>query len=300
MIGIRTLLHSQIAGWEKARDHKMLHASDITQEDWCPRAWALMDATSKNFPDQFIPTSLRVTFDYGNHLEDSIQNNYLRDYIRGKWICQSCGTQKLGGYPEEKCGREGITCRFKYGQIRIRSPISDVSCELDGLLDDEGMLRLIEIKTMVKDDFKNLQAPLQEHRIRTCVYLRCLAEANSGKRIHLDAAILLYVCKGYGVKDELLKAAMVDQGISDWAFTPYKSYTIKRYDESVEHLWAKAMPLKRFRGGGPMPCGVCVNAMSKKAKDCPVVKECFSGTFPGMTTWLKEGQPHHPGKEVIK
>ena len=62
---LKLLLHKSIAKNHKARSNKILHASDLTKDDFCAREFALYRKLEKQPPDQFVGTSLRLTFDYG-------------------------------------------------------------------------------------------------------------------------------------------------------------------------------------------------------------------------------------------
>jgi hypothetical protein len=239
---VRVMLHGNIARAEPARSHKVVHASDLTwpKQEFCPREIALLDLTGKSKPHEFIPTSLRVTFDYGDHLQWMINNVYLRKEMYGDWKCLSCGTYLKGPVrcPKKKCARaqklDWLRCRWEYRETRALSPSTDTSCGLDMLFMDKNKLRITEIKTMVKDDFKALQAPVAEHGLRTKLYLRVAAEdPNLRKKIHTDYGHLLYICKGYGVKDDLFHQILKAYEVKDFPFTPYKEFIIKRDSEEV-------------------------------------------------------------------
>ncbi len=285
---VRVMLHASIAGNDAARSHKVVHASDLTysERQFCPREIALFDLTNKGKPDEFIPTSLRVTFDYGDFLQWMINNKYLRKEMWGDWKCLSCGTQLPGPVrcPKVKCARakklKWLRCRWEYRETRAWSETTGTSSGLDMLFLDGKKLRIVEIKSMVKDDFKALQAPVAEHGLRTKMYLRIVAEdKNLNHEIHTDYAHLLYVCKGYGIKDDLFHQILKNEQVSDWPFTPYKEWLVKRDDAAVLPYLKMARAVKKFRDGGSIPKGICSTAMTKRARSCSVCKECFSGKF---------------------
>jgi hypothetical protein len=112
------------------------------------------------------------------------------------------------------------------------------------------------------------------------MYMRVAAEdPNLRNKVHTDYAHLLYVCKGYGVKDDLFHQILKAYEVKDFPFTPYKEFIVKRDDKAVTPYLKKALAVKRFRENGKIPVGICTTSMVKRARACPVCKECFSGKF---------------------
>ena len=304
MIEVRPLLHARIAGSEAERESTALHASDMADREFCPREFALMDATKKGRPWAFVSTAMRVTWDYGDFLQWSVNNIYLRDIMWGRWKCLSCGRQtgplpcKVPTKPCKMALKTRARCRWEYRELVVECEPMNAVCSLDCLLKDGPKLRLAEIKTEVKDSFRDLQAPRAVHRLRTQLYLRMIDSTMYRKLVHTDGARLLYICKGYGVKDEILHARLKEKGISDWPYTPFKEYRIERNDGETDHLVSRAVALRAAREEKAVPCGICPTAMCKRARECPVAKECFSGKFPGTVTWVEKGKPFHKGKKI--
>lgn len=300
---IKQLLHSRIAGMDPPRSLKIIHASSLTYEakPWCPRAVALMLDTNKKPKDEFLGTSLRVTFDHGNDMQRRLNEEYLTDVVVGDWKCRSCGTKKsFCKKPKSKCGKNGITCNWGYEEVRVKSDNCGASGGIDALINvGETKLRLTEVKTMDKDIFRDLKAALAEHRMRTNLYMRLVDESSQpwAKRINTEEATVLYMVKAFGFKDTDCKK----WGIKDAPFSPFKEFTVKRDDSQTDHLISMSKVLYQYLEGGAMPCGICINQFTKTAQQCPVMKECFSGSYPPKATWVNaEGKPEHKGKKVIK
>jgi hypothetical protein len=174
--------------------------------------------------------------------------------------------------------------------MRFTSAYSGASCGLDLGLDlGLGKLVPVEIKTIDKDEFKTLVAPLAEHRQRTALYLRIISESDepAAKSFSTKQARVLYASKGgYGCKDpEPAQWGLYDK------FSPYKEFILDRNDEITETPTEKARQVHLFRKGeAGMPDGICPQSFCKRAKGCKVVKECWSGKFPaGMMMQPKEG-----------
>lgn len=298
---VKDMIHQRLCGWEKPRPHGTIHASELMKElEFCPREWALLDLKQGKKKDQFVGTALRLTFDHGRSVEKAMRNDWLRDVAVGRWKCTSCGLihPVFGKEPKGSCscGRRA----WEYDEARFTSASSGISGGLDLFIDmGEPKLRIVEIKTMDKDEFKKLEAPLAEHKFRTSLYMRLAEESADevSQRVNTSFSTLLYVTKSFGFKDLTLKAA----GIKDSPFSPFKEFIIKRDDSLTTTPVARATVLHRWRTNGMkgMPCGVCTSGLSKRAQQCSCVGACFSGSFPSTLTWLEAGVPRHPGKTVI-
>ena len=244
---IREMIHRRVAGQEKGRPVGRVHASSVTKPDreFCPREYALMDALGiKRSEPEFIPTALRLTFDYGNFVQSRVNEDYLRDVMVGDWHCDACGTVRKFCKRPGHCGSSGLTCQWRYREVRAESKTSGISCGLDGLVAvEEPKLRLMEVKTMKADEFVDLKAPLAEHRLRTNLYMRCIEESGEpwADRVNVKEAHVLYFMKGYGVKTK-------DKwGFKDAPFSPIKEYRVKRNDAETQRYHARARALLRHR-----------------------------------------------------
>lgn len=300
-VSIKNMIHSRLAGWEPPRPHGTIHASDLMKDvEYCPREAAFMDLGLAKKKDSFIGTALRITFDHGRSMETNLRNNWLRDAVVGNWKCSVCGHvhELFGKAPKVKC-KCGYH-QWEYDEVRFLSPTSGISGGLDILVDvGETKLRIVELKSIDKDEFKKLEAPLAEHKFRTSLYLRLADESDQhiSERVNTKSAHILYVSKSFGFKDETLKAA----GIKDSPFSPFKEFVIPRNDEITDTPVAKARVLHSWRKHKQgMPCGVCPNGLIKRAQSCTAVGPCFSGAYQATLTWLENGKPRHPGKIVIE
>ena len=295
------MIHSRLAGWEKPRAHGKIHASDLMKElEFCPRELALMDLGLGKKKDNYVGTSLRITFDHGRDIEHRMRNDWLRDVAVGIWQCSTCNSRHptFGKEPKVSC-----KCGYKhwvYGEYRFKSEVSGVSGGLDIMLDvGQPKLRIVEIKTLDKDQFKALKAPLAEHKFRTSLYLRLAAESNDevSARVNTQEANLIYVSKSFGFKDEALKEA----GISDSPFSPFKEFTISRDDALSDTPLAKAEAVTAWRRDKDigMPAGICHSALINRAQKCQCAMPCFSGAYPSTITWLEGKVKRHPNKPTV-
>lgn len=268
------VLRKTVGGWSKPRSMEVVHASDITKSKFCPRRWALMDLLSISPKDEYISTALQATFDVGLMTENLFVNKWAGSHAVGDWQCRLCDkkasmtTKPKPGCPEFSGGR----CVWKYSQKNFVSKEYAVSGGIDLLMDLGGAkLFVVEIKILKVEDFEKIMAPLPEHRIRTSLYLKLIADSDSSlkDRINLHQAKVVYVSRGFGKKNVVVGDIL-----------PFKEFDVLRDDSVLERPLALAKQVKIFRETKAMPSGVCATAIDAQAKYCQVAKQCFSGAFP--------------------
>lgn len=271
-------LQENLEGYSKARSVNRIHASDLTKDDpqFCPREIALLRITGKSRKDQFIGQALKVTFAIGEAYHDMIRNVWLRNIAVGEWKCPHCdhtiGFSKLPKIACPNCGSN----KWEYKEVGFKSTELDITGSIDFIADLQLQKSVIvEIKSMDKDQFSDLIAPLAEHRIRTNLYLKIIesSESNLKDRITLDHARVIYVSKGYGKKD------------INGKFTPFKEYIVTRNDESLEPYVKKAIMMKKFTDEGVIPCGVCKNSFDSRMKSCLAAPVCFGMSYPAGSVY---------------
>jgi len=299
---IKDLLLQRMTTTQKGRPITRVHASDLTREDYeyCPRQIALQIQQGIPPKKQFIPAALRYTFDEGNDKQSRLNNDWAGDIMHGYWDCLSCDhCSDFGARPATctACGRK----TFKFKEPRFTLKHSGASCGVDILLDvGEPKLMLAECKIIKSENFKKLQAPLSEHRVRTQLYLRMVAESDNAHRhkINTDKAHILYMSRSHGFKD--------DNGV----ISPFKEFIVQRDDKVTRQPLSKARALQIsrestdgavFEEANPMyPARICNDMMCTRAGSCPVAKVCFSEKYSSDITWVdSEGQPAHTGLQVL-
>lgn len=277
---LKYLLHKSIAKWVPQRSIDVLHASDMTKKEFCPARVALMKKNKVKPSNEFISTSMRVTFDYGRYLEESVVG-YLGDSVIGDWECHAGHKSSLVKRPEE-CQYDyedgtKILCEAgprKYLEPRWVDKETDISCGTDFFVDlGEGKPILIELKSLKAPDFKTISRPRKEHLLRTNLYLHILKRSGI-LEVNVDEAIVLYTCKGYGFADEFI----ANSDLSDTPFSPFKEFTVKREDnEEIDRIFSDGLSIKNYlEKGGPLPRKVCDTKHCTQAKSCEVREVCFA------------------------
>lgn len=281
---IKEMIHRNTAKWTPERSHKVVHASDLTRQDgeFCPREFLLLDIHNMKPDDRFIGTSLRMTFDTGELLAKQVTDVYLRKFAVGNWECVMCETIfEFCKLPSEcGCGSN----KFEYKEVNFISQTYGFSSSLDIIVDTgEPKLRTVELKTMKADQFKTLIAPLAEHKLRTNLYMTAIKDSlhPQRKQINTEEASILYIMKGYGIKDPWIS----DMGIKDDKFSPFKEYTIKRDEGPTQYYLDKGAELKIYRDefektgkvkSHPPRIEACDSIDCGRARDCPVKKQCYA------------------------
>lgn len=283
---LTSLLHDHLTDFDTHRGVERLHASELTKPDgFCPRFFILAHYNPKVLRDRWLSTPEAVTFQIGRDLQDAVVH-WFADMKRafGDWKCLGCDVlYEAGQRPEvcEDCGSK----HFKPVEMRFKSKTTGASCGIDmlGVLDDP-QLWVTEIKTMDKDMFKDLKAPLAEHKERTNLYMRLVEDSDHPLKhlIKLDKARILYVSKGYGtLQKEKLKAHNISG-----SFSPFKEFIVDRDDSQTDYLMDRAKLVEDWKTGKiGIPNGLCSTSFDKRAASCTACKDCFSGKYPPTYEW---------------
>lgn len=271
-LSVKDLLLKSVGGKEPARPVHDLHASDLTkqQPEFCPREFWLHRKLDLQRPEQYVQHAMRVTWDEGRDKQWRLNNEYLRDVMWGHWRCVRCGAEEKWQTVPSADGCKHSKHVWEYEEPVFHHP-SGFSGSLDGVVQfTPAKLRMLECKIIKGDDFRDLKAPLAEHRIRTQLYLRLLAEANTEPAAKIDNSVahVLYIMRGHGVKQ--------DQG----GISPFREFLVERNDAAVEKFVRMAYALKQG-----IPEGVCSNSLCLRAQQCPVTKHCFSTKYPADQMW---------------
>jgi hypothetical protein len=177
----------------------------------------------------------------------------------------------MSHYPAGACG-DGSAHVWEYREVSVFSKELGISGSLDVLLDlGTPRYMMVELKIISPEEFATLVAPLPEHRVRTALYLKLMADSDHPykEKFNLHEARVLYVSRGYGKMNQEFGEVL-----------PFREFVVKRDDASIADLLERARGLQDFRQKGVMPVGVCSTAVEKRAQKCSVCKACFSGDYP--------------------
>ena len=291
---LKFMLHKHLRGPRPDRSIQKVHASDLIEAsdgwksvEFCARQYALMQMLKVPRPDEFLDTSTRVTFRLGHLLSGAVVEWFAEMKATvGRWQCLGCGREHVFVPRPDACVQCEAT-RFRHREIFFQSPVSGIWGSVDLAVDfGNPKLTSVELKTIDKEKFKKLQAPLATHRWRTNLYLRLIEDAARAdsrfEQFDVKKGKILYVSKGgYGCADPDLKK----WGLGD-KFSPFREFDVERDDASTEKMYQTATQVWNFKtGAGGMPEGICPSKTCERAAKCSVVPQCFGGMYP--PGWVK-------------
>lgn len=280
------LLHEHVGAWEPPRPRTHIHASELTKTGtsaFCPREWVLGDILSTSPSAQYLDLATALTYSIGRSQEEQVAQWFGdMERVMGNWRCQACHTLHRRCKRPKACHSCGGK-RFEHVEMRFTSKTFGASSGVDLLVKlNEPHYRIVEIKTMAASMFKDLAAPLAEHRLRTNLYMRILEDSGDplAEYVSTQRAKVLYIMKGqYGVK------TASDKTGGD-AFSPLREFDVDRNDADTEPLVKMARTVHDWRHNkSGVPDGICSHLMNKRAKACPVAQACFGGGYPPTVNW---------------
>lgn len=267
-----SILSHALGGYEPARGFHRIHASALTGEpEFCPREAALCLQTDTKRPDVYISAAMRVAFDNGNAVHDLVRSVWLRDIAVGNWKCATCGNlRKFERYPKNSCDSCG-TKNWLYKEVELTHKTAGYTGSIDLIVDlGMGLLKMVEIKTIDKDQFADLLAPLAEHRVRTSLYLDLIRNSTQDhhtSQIDPTSAKILYVSKGFGKK------------AFNGEILPFREFDVVYAPKSIEPYLKRAEAVLLYKELGVMPKGICKTSFDSRAQKCCVLKHCWGNKY---------------------
>lgn len=272
-------IKEQLGGPTPPRGYKHIHASAVTKVNFCPRHVALLDLTQKKLKDEYIPTAMAATFDVGNATSDLIREHWLGPYSIGNWECRSCGEKRtFCSKPGKGCKKLG-RCNWRYEEIVFHSHYG-VMGSIDMFVDlGSQKFMAVENKILKDEDFQEIVTPLAEHKQRTQLYLKLIADSYFPwkDKINLFEARVFYVSRAYGRKNVNYNNEVL----------PFREFVVERDDAKILPLLNNARQIKTFREEAKIPSGICMLPTDKYAKSCSTCVECFSGKYPAAQPSLE-------------
>ena len=121
------VLKQHLGGPQPGRSMKVLHASDVTKTDFCPKKWALFDLFEKDPPNDTVATAMDVTYQMGLITESLLVEHWAGDAVVGNWRCRHCGVQRSmttnpGGYCAGFGGQQPKKHWWQHLQIVVSAP----------------------------------------------------------------------------------------------------------------------------------------------------------------------------------
>ena len=181
------LLSDEFNGSERRID--VFHPSEISYENFCPRAWCLRQLYPEDYKREFTAQQ-QLTFEIGKALHSMAEKHWSKmGILYGVYMCVHCEALHYGFRPTEcrECGLKG----FRYQEIAC----PDEDLLIAGHKDAEVMLGmqkfLVEFKTANEYNYgkvRSAQTPIEAHRRQSLIYFHC-SEKNRQRRIEQMQAI---------------------------------------------------------------------------------------------------------------
>lgn len=230
------------------RDHTVLHASEMADPQWCPRAsWLRLSGAVPVEPEALRLRSSLV-FAEGHDIHAKWQGWFQEmGVLWGNWECLRCGAWQLGVWarelPEQNCWDHNPHF-WKYDEVPLIDPdITILEGSADGVvLASSGEEVLLEVKSIGPgtmrllglaeegddpDDtsaFSRISRPMRSHLVQTQIYLR-LKQRTSGPAP--ERAVILYEHKA-------------DQKTREFVVTYNDRHTDHLFETAKDIEWALA------------------------------------------------------------
>ena len=218
---------------------------------------------------QYVDASLSIVFDIGNSLHSIIQNSdrYFKGMKMGHWKCTACDYEVTTICLRPKVCPNCHKDKLQYNEIDMMIPGLTAHPDLFLWFPWVDKARVAEIKTIKKDAFLELVAPIPENVYQMTGYVHIANEMGVGVDVDTEVGYLVYVPKEHpGMKNFPIKIFKV---------RPEPVYTKDIKKKVFEYLNYYNPETKKVTGL-PLPIDECKNNRWKgyRSKSCPVAKEC--------------------------
>jgi hypothetical protein len=242
------------------RNSDNVHVSDLISK--CIRKIAIMRRMGMAHPQESLGEGQGVTYAIGDALHSYVVGRMTKGHpemVYAKWSC-ACGISSCISTFARRSPKTCPTCAT--GVVHhSEAPFCDKEKKLIGrpdlLLYESrfAAFRIVEIKSMAAEQWKELVRPLPDHKIQVALYWRLMQACNMPVT---SGTSILYVNKEMSFK------------------LPYKEFYVPAGDVKLDGYYAELDELNAASDGGPLPRRVCcVSVDSSTAKDCPVRVLCF-------------------------
>lgn len=233
-----------------------IHASQL--EDFCARRAALLDRDNSQ-PREYVTGGMKIVWAIGRSVETHIRKALLdtlgKENFYGKWSSIDGKESYVGAW------RKSDQRIDTYEEVTLYDDKLKVSGNPDLIYINENKEKVpLEVKSMNVKDFKELEAPLEQHARQLYKY-SWLLKLNGHNPARYGT--IIYACKDY-----------LFSGV-------YKEFTIDfedpRYRLIVDESLEQAKKYRVYHVTGDLPeREYCKSLFSKMAKTCPACNACFS------------------------
>jgi hypothetical protein len=229
----------------------------------CPREEVIC-SVNKTPRTWEISADLNLIFQHGHGLHARLQDHILPacGVLRGKWVCNGCGSM-FGGpvpddaspedwaiaKPEETCSCGSVDYRFH--EMKFTDDEYRISGHNDGFLsipDYSDKLGVLEAKS-IKSGWQIMNSPKLEHAIQVHIYMWLTG---------CEWGVILYWIKG-----ENGVGALVE-------------HFVERDEETIDNIKSTLKSIWHGVETGELPGRICSSTDCKRASECAVTELCFA------------------------
>ena len=212
----------------------------------------------------------RIIWAIGRAVESHVRAQFVEgtrgEGVIGEWSCKCGQLTRRGEMPRSTCGTCGGRANH-YGEYTLRDDTRKVVGNPDLLYTrpDTGAVRVIEIKSMNVNQYKELTAPVAHHVIQAACYHRLLRENGFDP----DSVVsIFYACKDFHPKPYKEFHVTIDEHLAT------------RIDDLFDLAAKRAEWIETHKAGAcnvlPEKLEACSSPSATRAKNCPECLGCFS------------------------
>lgn len=287
------------------RRQDILHPSEISHDDWCPRQsyYRIRDVRAgRKLEQEKYGVGLLAIFEEG-HDKHSKYQSVLRDLglLKGTWHCDECERRNVawGHYPGP-CSFCGSITGVRYGEV----PLSDIENSLiGGHADGWVEKRLIEIKTIGEGTVRVSDPKLLRRHTH---------ETHSGKNLVDLNGVWRDIKRPFGphIKQAniyLWLAQLLGIDVDEMEFIyelkanqQTKNFFIKKSDLVLKPILEKARSVQEALETGEPPERAFEKQDKNPCKNCPWLKECYAenSAQPKSDDGKERGESRTEGRKV--
>lgn len=238
-----------------------VHVSSLTA--FCGRQLVLMRREERPLL-RSVTGGHRVMWRVGRAVEAHIREQFIKGRhfhgILGRWTCR-CGKMSMPGlYRSTAVCNSCNGAVDVYGEYTLLDPESHLVGNPDLLIEHEGAVVVVEIKSMARERWEALQAPLADHVLQAGMYHDLLPK--HGMRPH-KSLVFVYCTKEFKYG------------------SPYKEFHVDATTGMLLNqragLRAQVRDAMAHEMAGTLPARtVCRNTSAQMAKECAVCAACFN------------------------
>lgn len=230
-------------------------------------------------PRSKFKSAMRKLFEIGHAVHDRFRNTVLSAVMIGTWACEECG-HKHGPYmrcPAEckNCGNKryhDLWSAFRYVEQKLAVPDKRFSGATDGLIEFNGLERVLEMKSEREDRWIARTAPSRGHVLQAIAYTGMFRHHEDRD---IKSALIIYVNKTTGALKAFLVpySAEIYQWLLDEVDLVHKVAVTWSGAKHMSDIQAMVRDAE-FNKVAPI---VCATPTVSMAASCASCKECFLG-----------------------